>query len=190
MHGAAVFPGGPNSDISPLHLLGLPQAGRRALPPVSGSPCDQHSVGTSCSRICLYPWRRDWPPSSLGFWCLHSARHKSSSLGGNRIFKGQKCWKLGWTRFPETEYLPEAIKNSSGPFSAGWMSTGLMALAFSGTTSSVDARSKMRLPENLCKQSKRCSTAVARTQILPGPLMGSQAFPAGLSDPCLCPAEL
>lgn len=126
----------------------------------------------------------------MGFWCLYSARHRSSLLDGNRTFKGQTCWKLGWTRFPETEYLPAAIKNSSGPFSAGWMNTGLTALASSGTASSVDARSKMRLPENLCKQSKRCSTPVARTQILPGPLIGSQAFPAGLSDPCLCPVEL
>lgn len=104
---------------------------------------DQYSVGVGCSHICLSPWKKYWPPLSQGFWCLHSDADMSCSLDGHRTLKGQTGWRLGRSGFLDTEHLP--VTSILDLPSAGWTSTSLTALEFSGTASSLEVTSKMRL---------------------------------------------
>lgn len=127
-----------DSEISPLHLGGSSGQNEVALLSVPGFPCDQYSVGRG-SHICLSPWKKHWPPSSQGFCCFHSDGHESCSLAIKRTLKGQACWRLGWTGFPDSEHLSVTSILLDLP-NTGRTSTSVTALEFSGTARSVEVR--------------------------------------------------
>lgn len=105
-------------------------AGWSGLLSAPGFPGDQYSVGRG-SHICLSPWMNYWPPSPQGFWCLHSDEHESCSTDRNRTLEGQAFWRLGWTGFLDSEHL-SVTSILLDLLGAGWTSTSLTALEFSG----------------------------------------------------------